>query len=123
MIPYFQGIDYLKFEVYNKYDLCATVEVRDNEVVKYEPVPGTFFLHLPFPRGKKPTIADVYDFFEDRSFPKTRVNIEGILKSMGLDHYDPIAMCKVNHGLCWDDYTWVRFEGEDITYDDIKVRD
>lgn len=43
---------------------------------------------------EKVTYADVMDFFEDRTFPRNRADLQNILDCLGLKKYDPYSMCK-----------------------------
>ena len=49
-------------------------------------------------------------------------NINEILASLGLDHYDMLDILRKTHGVSYDDFTWIKFEGENISYKDVKVR-
>ena len=46
-----------------------------------------------------------------------------MLKHFGLKEYNLFDIFKTMHGMDKDDYEWCRFEGEDLTYNDVKVRD
>lgn len=73
-------------------------------------------------RSDSPSIEDVYDWIEDRCFPSSRDNKKEILDSLNLNLYEPLEIVKNTHGLLQDDYIWIKWEGEDIEYDDIKIR-
>lgn len=79
-------------------------------------------IYKQFPTST-PTANDVLDWLEDRCFPKERANRDEVLENMGLTVYDPLSIISVTHGLVWDDYIWIKWEGEDIDYDSIKIRD
>lgn len=112
----------LEFEILDEDDIIARVYVnfdtREVDVEQYD----DFILRRPF--WKEPvTVEDVINFFKRRCFPRTRHNCEQLLRDLGLSYYDPIAIVQKTHGLMFDDYIWVRFKGENISYDDIKIRD
>lgn len=65
----------------------------------------------------------VMKFLESRSVPRTRVDIEDILRRYGLREYDALQMCKKSHGRSMSDYLWLKFDGENISYADVKLRD
>lgn len=50
-------------------------------------------------------------------------NYDWFCEFLGIDYYDPLAFLKKMHGVSHDDPMWVRFKGETLTYDDVKVRD
>lgn len=45
-----------------------------------------------------------------------------LLKLVGLDCYDPFQIVKITHGAMVDDVFWIRFEGEDLTWNDVNPR-
>ena len=59
--------------------------------------------------NENPTYQDVLDFFESRTFPRNRVSIDDILKSMGLKEYDPYKMCKKLQGRTEQDDFYIDF--------------
>lgn len=110
------------FEIYHKYELIADVymdninrTVRLNQYSKYK--------HLRMFMKDEITVDEVLDWIEERCFPKTRANCKEILSMLGLEVYDAIDIAKATHGLLMDDYIWIKWLGEDITYDEIKIRE
>lgn len=62
-------------------------------------------------------------FCETRVPPRTRFDIDEILRANGLRSYMPIQMCRISHGLQMTDFIWIKFDGEeDLHYEDIKIR-
>ena len=55
------------------------------------------------------TVKDVFDFFEERSYDKSRAGLKDILKGMSLQKYDPYAMCKITKGRTANDNNWIEF--------------
>lgn len=113
-----------EFEVLWKNKLCAKVRV-DYKSQKVDCKQFTDdFLARPFnKKDEDVTIDDVLDFFEFRCFPRERANRDQLLKDLGLDSYFPREIVRKTHGIILEDFMWIRFKGETITYDDIKVRD
>lgn len=70
-----------------------------------------------------PTIEEVYAWIEERCFPESRANKKELLEAMGLTLYEPLEIVKITHGLLHEDYNWILWEGEEINYEDIKIRD
>jgi hypothetical protein len=78
----------------------------------------------PFGVRVSPTFEDLERFFESRCFPKERYNLKRLLDDLGLNRYDPFDIVEITHGRQYEDYAWIRFEGEDLDYErDIKLRD
>lgn len=70
-----------------------------------------------------PTIKEIYAWIEERCFPESRANKKELLTAMGLFQYEPLEIIKKTHGLLHEDYNWILWEGEDIHYEAIKIRD
>lgn len=64
-----------------------------------------------------------YRFLKDRCYEDCRANLPEILKQAGLTSNNPYEWVKVCHGVTYEDFFWVKFEGEDICWNDVKVRD
>lgn len=60
-------------------------------------------------------------FLEDRVVPSTRIGIDEDLKKVGIPYYDPTLLLKFNHGYSVSDHYWIRFEGEELTYAQLKA--
>ena len=60
-----------------------------------------------------PTIEEVYAWIEQRCFPENRANKDELLAAMNLSLYEPLEIV---------DYIWILWEGEEINYEDIKIR-
>lgn len=82
--------------------------------------------HLNIPRYMYPeniTIAGISRFCESRQPPRTRYDIDRLLKCYGLREYMPIQMCRISHGVTHSDDLWLLFEGQEkCNYADISVR-
>lgn len=59
---------------------------------------------------------------ELRCFPRNRVSAKEILRHMGLEDYNVLEILKRTHGAKADDFIWVKFEGEDLTFADVSRR-
>ena len=58
---------------------------------------------------EKITWDDVYRFFQTRTYGENRVNLGALLENMGLNHYDPVAMCQWNQGRKSSDNKYIDF--------------
>lgn len=76
----------------------------------------------PFGVFDNPSYEQFKDWLEQRCFPKTRHNCKELLKSGGIDYYNPLEIVEKTHGAMVDDLFWIRFEGEDLTWDDVNPR-
>lgn len=82
--------------------------------------------HIKIPRGMFPeniTVKSISAFCESRQPPRTRVDIDRILREKyDMREYLPIQMCKKSHGITMADFLWMKFDDEDIRYEDVRVR-
>ena len=72
------------------------VDYRNNSVTieNY----SNFPLELAFGVNTAPTMKDFEDFLESRCFPRQRDGLKLHLRELGLDFYDPLAICKKTNG-------------------------
>ena len=66
------------------------------------------------------TEKDLEEFLEDRSVPRSRANIRQLMKDANMQFYNPIEWVRLNHGTMCDDTQWVRFAGENLTWEDVN---
>lgn len=107
------------FEVLNKDNLMARVTMDEGE-----PVIEVFSddIMCPFGGGDLGRWR-VMEFLESRCFDVKRPDRDEMLERMGLTVYDPLEIVKVTHGRMWNDFTWIRFEGENLVWKDIALRE
>jgi len=111
-----------KFSTYWKNEHTSDVVVSaDRKTVKYikyvSEVPKVPYLF------DNPSVEQIYDFLETRCMPKGRTQMEEYLSSLGLEEYNPWEIVKHTHAVMWEDYLWIKFPDEDVTWDEAKVRD
>lgn len=71
--------------------------------------------------GKRPmTMENLYKFFESRCFSRDNFGVKELLQMLGLTQYNPYDIVKVTHGHMTCDHNWIRFEGEDLTWETIE---
>ena len=62
-------------------------------------------------------------FLETRRVPKTIDGINGLLKhKYHLKEYSAIGICRQTHGVMYNDFFWLRFNGEKLEFNDVRVR-
>lgn len=109
----------LKFEYYEKDKLNTKVSV---DYVKQEIIVENFtddIVEQAF--GKRKITMDIIDeFFRERVFPETRVNCKDILEGLGLRNFDAEAIARITHGVLIHDFNWIRFDEEEIGWEEIK---
>lgn len=83
--------------------------------------------HIKIPRTLYPeniTSLDINRFCETRQPPRTRFDIDYLLKhKYKMREYLPIQMCMKSRGITHSDDLWLLFEGQEkLKYEDITVR-
>lgn len=107
---------------YYKEELLTKIHVRGREVT-FENYSDDVLL-VAFGVRTEVTYEDLEEFYEDRCFPRERANAKDLLHGLGLDYYEPEAICRKTHGMQFDDFMWLQFSDEpQVEYKDIKIRD
>ncbi len=76
----------------------------------------------PFYRDRI-TIFELYNFLKDRCYEDGRADLNNILNKANLKDNNPYEWIKVSHGVTWEDYFWIREKGEDISWEEVRVRE
>lgn len=105
-------------DIYHCNDKVGRLEIIDGKLIKNEVYTDNLILH-PFPRSK--TFETVTGALAQRVICESRCD-ELMLQSMGLTHYNVYDILKSTHGVDIDDFIWFKFDGEDLTWDDVRVR-
>lgn len=81
-------------------------------------------MHYLFGDGYKYDVPfqNVIQLLESRTIPRTRDDLWYYLKAYGLREYNPLEMVKKDHGVSYSDFYWIRFMGEELTFNDVRVR-
>lgn len=66
-------------------------------------------INRAFGCNEHPSMKDFEEFLEERCFPRTRDHLKLILRDMGLDYYDPLAIVRITQGRLEGDRMWIRF--------------
>ncbi len=86
----------------------STVTVYMDNSVKVENFTD-IFIRRAFGNRTNITYYDVEHLLEERCFPRTRDNCKELLKSGGIDFYDPLTIARKTEGRMSDDNFWLRF--------------
>lgn len=110
------------FNVYWKTELTASVTISpDHKTIKYfrytDELPKIPFLN------SSPTLEQVYDFLESRCMDRHREQIKEYLEDLGLKEYNPYEIVKITHGAMWEDFMWLKFPDETITWEEVNLRE
>ena len=106
------------FEYMKKDKVLSKVLVDDDNNIKLINYTDDI-IDRPFGTCENPSMTELEKLYEERCFPESRANAKQILKGK-LYGYDPISIIYDTHGVLADDYYWIRFEGENLCWDDVK---
>ena len=110
--------DYI-FDVMWKDELITSVYITENrkriDIIKY----SDDIVKQPF-WGGKVDIHRIYEFIEYRCFEEARPDKMKLLHAIGLDEYNPWEIVKKTHGRLYEDFLWIRFPEEDLTWKDVS---
>ena len=109
----------MRFQVLWRDKITAEVEIKENKahIKKYDNNP----IRCLFPYEETDSYH-VAEILEGRCWPRNRDNIDDLLKACGLKSYDVMGIIKVTHGRMYNDQVWIRFEGEELSYNDFSLR-
>ncbi len=65
------------------------------------------------------TMAEFEQVLRKRCWDEHRDDLSKNLEILGLKEFDPYKICEKTHGVVAHEYTWFRFEGEDISSKDV----
>ena len=106
------------FDIYHRYDKTERIEIIDGKLIKNEVYTEKLVCHL-CPRAK--TLMAVVAALKERIICEERFD-EEIQKILGLKEYNLYKILRKTHGVDVDDFIWLKFDDEDITWDDVRVR-
>ena len=66
------------------------------------------------------SLFELGEILTTRCWEENRSGIDELLNLIGLDTYDPYAIVRRTHGLMAQDPIWFRFEGEKLTYREVR---
>lgn len=113
----------LEFSVMYKNEETAKVSLYDDKIFNVELLTKRRYTH---PFFIMPTTYDyIMRWLISRSMSEAAFarNYDWFCEFLEIKDYNPLAHLKKLHGVSHDDHMWIRFKGETLTYDDVKVRD
>ena len=106
------------FDVMHRDTLCTHVDVMSDLNIEFKNFTDDIFI-TAFGREKEVDFTMLEEFFESRCFERGRADKDELLRGLGLNSYEPLDIARITHGVLIDDFTWIRFEGETLTWHDI----
>lgn len=109
----------LKFDIYHRYEKTGRVEIVNGKLIKNEVyTDNPIVKHLC---SNSKTAESVLNILQDRVPCQSRCTTE-MLEIMGLKEYNVYDILKFNKGVDSDDFIWLKFDGDTVTWDNVKVR-
>ena len=108
-----------EFNVMWKDDLVAEVSLDENNNVSV--IKHVMVVHKQPFYGGPINLERVCKFLESRCYCRNYADIDTVLKVYGLSEYNPWEMVKQNHGHMPDDFIWIKFPNENLTWSDVNV--
>lgn len=110
----------LTFYVMSKDKKIAKCMIKDGKLISIDKYAKKIY-EQPF-YGENISLEYVISFLKSRTVSINKEDIDEVLANLGLDHYDMLDILRKTHGVSYDDFKWIKFEGEDISYKDVRVR-
>lgn len=111
----------MKFDYYWRDKITTEVDATDLDNIKIVNHTDDF-VQRAFGVKEKPTADDLYYFLKSRVFPRSRVNCEQLLEDLGLTNYSPYDISRKTYGTILEDFNWIKYPDQDVTWEDIKKR-
>lgn len=109
------------FTVMHEDTEVAKVSISDDrkEVAVQKLVPDSIIQPLG---GSNHSLERIYGFLKSRCYEDGRVDLKEILKQAGMTSNNPWEWNRITHGVMWDDKIWIRFEEENLSWEDVRWR-
>lgn len=107
------------FSVYWDNEKTADVQIMENKALikRYSNNP----VKQIFAKDEIP-LFELGEILTWRCWDKKRENIEKYLFKLGLTEFNPYKICRKTHGVMFQDKIWFKYEGENLTWDDVKCK-
>lgn len=108
----------MNIKIYNYKTLLSEVIYNSDDDITVK-VHDKTSIFQPFTEGKinKNTL---YEFLHDRCFEENRPDLNELLTALELSEYDPLKIVKKTHGIILSDFTWLKFDNENIEWEDFN---
>ena len=109
--------DYTKISIFWKNEKTAEATIFENEVLierfTLNPAKQIF-------AKEKISRFEFGEILQWRCWDQNRDNIEKYLFKLGLTDFNPYQICRKTHGVMYQDKIWFKFDGENISWEDVK---
>ncbi len=72
--------------------------------------------------GSDLSLNRIYCFLKSRCYEDGRSDLKDILKQANLSSNNPWEWNKITHGVMWEDQIWIKYEGENLCWEDVRWR-
>lgn len=109
------------FTVMHRNEAVARVRISDDHMnVRIEKlIPDS--LMQPF-GGNDLSLNRVYQFLKSRCYEDDRVDLQEILNQAKLRENNPWEWNHITHGVTWEDDLWIKFDDEELEWENVRWR-
>ena len=109
------------FMVMHRNEPVAHVWISDDHMnVRIEKIVHDSLIQ-PF-SGDDLSINRVYRFLKSRCYEDGRAELQEILNQAELRENNPWEWNRVTHGVTWEDDLWIKFDGEELEWENVRWR-
>ncbi len=109
------------FDVYWKDELTASVSISsDRKYVQYKKYTNEI-PKIPY-LFDNPSVEQINEFLLSRCMDAHRTQLDEYLKDLEINEFNPYEIIKKTHGTMWEDFMWLKFPEETITWKDVCLR-
>ena len=97
-------------------DVHMDTDKNESSIKRYQLSPKQPFM------CDRQDIPYIFMFLESRCFDNGRPDLPDILEAHGMTENNPYEWNRKTHGVMYNNFWWLRFPGEHLQWDDVKVR-
>ena len=110
------------FEIMHRDEVVTRVAIaEDRESVQIERLCNKVVKQPLFCKTRN-DVAYVYGFLKSRCYQDNYAGLSEVLEIMGLESNDPYKFVRKTHGVQRKDFIWIRFPGENLTWDKVRLK-
>ncbi|MBD5474570.1 MAG: hypothetical protein HDR17_01070 [Lachnospiraceae bacterium] len=109
------------FTVMHRNEPVAQVQISDDHMnVRIEKIIPDSLIQ-PF-GGNDLSLNRVYCFLKSRCYEDDRADLQEILNQAELKENNPWQWNRITHGVTWEDDLWIKFDGEELEWENVRWR-
>lgn len=105
------------YHIFYKDELVMDVSFDSNTLIIKKYTDNVF--KLPFVTESRECF---HSFIKSRCYEDGRADLSEILAKVGMKTNNPYEWVEKTHGLNYADFFWIKLDGDNTTYDEVKIR-